>query len=792
MLLLPRRVLSHTQISFNVFVFLWFNALFAFAGGDPFLDLLDPVLPYCDIPKAFDSSHQTFVEIKNNLPGRSAYNNMILDYQRRQWPKLDSKIEKFRIEFESSPLREAVEFLAFQAELERLNSEDPDSLKHTEQHFRELLLLYPKSSLTSTVQVSLANFYLKNGNAQKSLGLFRELRRDFPFHPDQCHFMFGEAEAEYQLNGLVDSKRTYQAILQKCQSKKIKLGSEIRLLDIAGKENPKENQVNSYEALRQKETALIQRFFPDLILNLGEAAYRGREYEQSLFYLNEFKRSVSGRHACEMKMLKRLADITMRKEKAASQILGKYLEVYELDPKSDLGKFSKVIALGYQGEEILKGEFERRDRTIKELIPQIQDKNFNLRARVLDSVVRLKRKKQESLEAINSLYLLKNANPQFFRGELEAQIRKEIIQLQEQKPQMFSQLSPGAWDKWFWETTLRTHAEWFKGSTQEDLFKQTVSAQTLERAQRQLENGRNDDMVRNLRFWSETELFTVSLQDLKQKEELVGAILVSWMEQAQADQKKTSELISENESYLKKIFGAEGQTLWVKVALEKNKEKDLENALRPLRVPRKIAAVGQLKNEKVLSVKSLVLGQAFRRVNQISLSNKYLALVKSPEFKNMSVLEQMRNARDQKRFKTALQLGFSQLKLSSEKERMGYLEVMSDAVKSGKLWPLANRLYQISKDLKLESSEKALVLGVLGRAKFEEKQFKEASSLLNEALVLDPEGRNTAEASFFLARSLSKSGDLNQAKQVLSQLKDKKDEFWSPLAETEMEILGEP
>lgn len=769
--------------------FLLFNASFALAAGDPYLDLIDPALPYCDIPKVFDSSHQTFVQIQNNLPGRSAYNTLILDYQRRQWRKLDSKIEKFKIEFESSPLREAIEFLAFQAELDQLNSEDPESFQHSEKHFRELLLLYPKSSLIPTVQLSLANLYLKYGNVQKSLGLYRQLRRDFPFHSDQCHFMFGEAEAEYQLNGLVDSKRTYQAILQKCQSKKLKLGSQIRLLDIVRKENPTTTSFKDYEALREKDSALIQRYFPELVLNLGEISYRTHKYERSLFYLNEFRRAATDRHPCELSLLKRFADVAMRKEKSLSQILGKYLQVFELAPKSDLGKFSKIVALGYPGEKILEGEFERRDKKMRELIGQIEDKNLNLRATVLSSIVDLKRKNQKSFEAVNSLYLLKNTNPNFFKGELEAKIREDLIRLQEKKSQMYTQLSKGAWEKWFWETTLGTYAKWFEESVQEDPFKQSVSAQILGRARIQLKNNQLEDLVRSLRFWSETNVFKLSLQDLKQREELAGALLVSWVEQTRADQKKTGELIAQNESYLKKIFGAEGQILWVKSALEKNDGKELETALKPWISARKIASRERLKNEKVQSVENLVLGQALRRVNQISLSNKYLSLVKTSELKNMAVLDQMRNARDQKRFKTALQLGLSQVKLSSEKERMDYLEVMGDAVKSGKLWPLANQLYQISKDLKLEPSERALVIGVLGRAKFEENQFEEASSLFKEALALDLDGKNNAEASFFLARSLSKSGDLNQAKAVLSQLKEKKDEFWSPLAETEMEIL---
>lgn len=778
-----------SSILIKAALFLSINAALLFPAVDPYLDLIDPLLPFCDIPRIFDSSHQTFVEINNKLPGKNSYNALVQDYQRQRWQKLVSKIDKFKVEFASSPLQEAVEFLSFQAEVERLNPEATEALLHSERHFRELLLLYPRSSLIPAVQLSFANFYIRNENFTKGLGLARQLRRNFPFHSDHCYFMFSEAEAQYQLKNLGDAKRTYQAILQKCPSKKLRVGSQIRLFDINRKEKSKDASFDDYETLRKSESAMVQRFFPEIILNLGENAFRKKQYDKSLFFLNEFKRSTTNRHPCDLSLKKRLADVAMRKEKDLSRIVGKYLEVYELDPKSDLGKFSRVVALFFPSVTLEDGEFQRRENTVREIIPQISDKSLNLRAQVIESVANLKRPNQQSLEASKTLLLLKNSNPHLFKGKLDDAIKSDLLVFQRRKSQIYSHLSRTAWEKWYWETTLQAYEDWFKSSSQESQFKTLISTQMLELAFEKVKKGELESLVKNLSFWTETPYFEKPRDKTGQWNELVGTILVDWIQQPLIKQKKITQLMTQSEAYLRKVFGFDGQVLWVKCSIEDNKTDALTTLLAPWKSSRKIASQANSKNNKLSSASNLVVGQGFRKIKEFSLSDKYLSLVKAPEFSDLSVLEQIKNANDEKNFKGAILLGISGLKASLTEHKKTYIELLDQSVKSGKQWQFADSIQRLQKDIKLESSEKALLLKVVGRSKFEQSKFKEANDALAESLALDSRGKHGDETSFYLARSFAKLGNLKQAKETLTKLASKNDEFWSPLAETEIKLL---
>src|SRR5262249_50892836 len=149
-------------------------ASITFAQNEPgrfaFLKELNIDQSFCQGTIGLDVSNQYFVEIANDLPGRSEYNELIDAYHRKEWSKLEFGIANFRKLYESSPLIEAVAFLEVQAQFDQIDS-GQTKIENVEKAMREVLLLYPKSQLAPVITAGAASYWMRTGLATKALAM---------------------------------------------------------------------------------------------------------------------------------------------------------------------------------------------------------------------------------------------------------------------------------------------------------------------------------------------------------------------------------------------------------------------------------------------------------------------------------------------------------------------------------------------------------------------------------------------------------------------------------------------
>jgi len=776
-------------IKFILIPFLLLNASLSLGLSVSELDLIDVPLPFCEVPRVFSqSSQEGFVEIQNILPGKNAYNQLVEDYQRRRWSRFDTGVQGFKKDFSTSPLIEAVDFLDFQAELDRQDREKPEALVHIEKHFRELYLLYPKSHFIPFIQLSFANLLLEFGSSQKALGLFREGRERFSFHSQSCFFIYGEAEAEFQLAFLSEAKKTFQAITQKCKNPKLVTASQIRLVDIERKESgEKRYQKQKYEKIRENQSALVARFFPDLLLNLAEIAYREKSSEQSLFFLNDFFRATQKQHLCMERAQKRKADLVLRKEQEPSKAVGEYLELAEQSPKSDLGRFSKVVASLLDSKDLGEGEFARREISVTNEIKEIKDKRLNLNARILRSLAYLERQNTDELE---SLKTLKENNPSVFTQNLSDEIFSKLMIIQGEKLKQKQDLTKKTWESWFWESTYQVFTDWFKNKPEESKFKRLVSAQVMELSDRYIASDDFTYLIRNIKTWVQSDLFETSLANPKSKEKLSTDIILAWLKKDSENQKILASLFLENEEVLGKVFSPEGAFLWVQAAKNLDNKKKLEWAVKAINLQRKPAAGSKIPSELYRSAENLVVGQGLTALGDFKQADRRLASVRSPEFLAMSQLARVKNADREKKYKLAIEMGLKYMKDISSPVVKEMLYLVRDSIQLGKEWGYVEKVFSVSNRLELSPSEKLDFLNLRARSQLELGNYSKASETYKESLRNSPEQKNLAETQYYLGRALWKLGKTGQAKEQFKKVTEMNNDFWSALAENEIKVMG--
>jgi len=761
--------------------------------GNPEFKLIDVSLPFCDAPRAFDLSKETFVEIENDLPGKTAYNGIVSDYRARRWTDFDAKIRKFKKEYEASPLIEAIHFIELQAELERLvagDHEAEEEFKHLDQKFRELLVLYPKSSLLPTIELSFAKKCLESGRAQKALGIFREVREKYPFHTGHCFAMYGEAEAHFQLSHFSDANRTFQAINQKCANQKLKLGSKIRQIDGNQKLSSDPNSYEkNYEVIRDNDSALVSRFFPELVFNLGEMSYRSKKWDRALYFFNDFQRIVGNRHECHQKLKKRLADISLRKNKSLSMVSGQYLGVFEDGPKSDLGKFSRGVALLLDADQIGSGEFERRTKELEELTHQIKDREMNLNIRILRAVTLIDRK---DMSEIADLKALKNSNPSFFDEALSSEIRRKLLVLQKEKGISQEGRSKKVREKNFWENTYSLFNDWFEKTPDQELFKELVSRQVFHDVSKSVSDSDFQMALRGIKIWSQSKLFERSLISSENLKKLISKISIAWLNQAPPKRKQIATWFVEDHEKLTRFFEPEGSFLWVQSALDLDHQENLKGRLKKWEEPRNLAQTRNVIETDYSSARHLILAKGFSRLGKYSLADDHFEQVKSPALKWIARLERVKNANQAKDYTKALDLGMSSLSSDKAENGKDYLPILKDSILLGRKWSYAERLFSFSRKMDLEQTEQLEILNVLGRSHLEMGQFPKAILNLENSIKMDPQQKSIAETKFYLAQALFKSGSKDQAKTIWNDIVAMKNDFWSPLAENEIKLLEKP
>jgi len=746
---------------------------------------LDLQVPFCEGTLRLENG-SSFVEIENPLAGASKYNDLVRLYLRRNYGELQRGMESFRKEFETSPLNEAIDFLELQSEIEQLESGDAEELKSVEAKFRNLMVLFPRSSLAPALHTGLAGAFLKLGSFSKALGLYQVAYQEYPFHETACTNILGTAEANYQLGNLDEAEKGYQMVVQKCQTLKLLIGARVRLVDISRQRGGKAKDFEkSYEKLNEEYPSFITRYHPELLFNLGEIKFRGGNLSSSEFFFNQFQKNTVATHSCHPAFMKRVADLSEKTKKSHSIVIGNYLAVYEKFPKNNLGRFSRAHALLLDFPELSSAEKERRISIIEDELAKIDDLSIKNAVSVQLGIALLESDPMKSIELLDQQ---RKKDPSFFSEPFKDYVRKTILRKAQLPLKDETKEDQG-------ETQQRlkvlesAYLTWFKGSREDEKVRRVFANLVNSEFSYHLKRNKLKKAISKLEDWSSSALFNSKEIEPKTRITLSSQFSYWWLLQSNPVKESTAQFFLEKTELLSEILKPEGEPLWLQAYLESGNLTELENLVGKLKKERELASFSKYSSEKEISPLAFILGKALRVTKNYPLSAQMLSQVKDPTLFELKTPEQMKTDISMRKSTEAIKLGLSALNPQKESFNRSILEICRDGVIDGKNWKWASRVTEAAEKMKLTDQELVPFLTMAGRAYLEMKDCQKSKETYLRALKIEPEMPNRAESKFNLGRCLYQLKDIESAKKEWSEVATFKDELWSPLAENELKIL---
>lgn len=729
------------------------------------LSTVDLPHPACSAPMDLNIGRDYFISISNDLPGRQEYNDLVLAYQRGDWVTFDKAGDHFRRVFDSSPLIEATHFLMVQVELER--TKNARELAESEKHFRELLLLYPKSTLVPVITASMAYYWLRSEQFEKSLSLYEKGRIQFDNSPIQCVFLMGTAETQYQMNEWVAAKTALGKVLEKCFNRRLQTVAQLRQLDLDRQEK-RSIDVSEVEKIIAISPVEVAQFYPWVLQNVAEHYYWQKQYKKAKFYFLDYIRQPLAEPVCAASAQKRLADIALRTGESLSRVVGRYFEVPDVDKSGRWATFSYLHGLLATYDLVSASEKSLRfsifDKRIQDVsAPEWRSIAFlekglaALSAGELSSIGYLVRFHQRETEA---------GGPGIGRGPTAEAIRSMISNLltrdrsweTDALNELTAHLSAvkSIWDPPGVDYTgLRVSAF-------ESLVLQGTAREFLERAR---------------------ELRHVSVSTLE-RARLTRAL---W--------KKISSISPEglvifwnNRELLQPLTSQAHLLMWFSLAVRQQAVDVIEEWTRIFR-----------KNSSWVAAKSplgiydpaweLARGDLLERLGHWDVARKTYAAITDTRYRFESMTRQFAIAKYQDSSARLLQLGPDLIKAAPRGEKEPYFGILLDQVVSKKLWHEVSRLEKLVPELGLESSSEIRLSFAAARAAYERRNWEAASAKYELALKKAPEHLEANEAFYKWGKCLSKKGDLERAKEIWGGLVSREDKFWSPLAKNELALL---
>lgn len=785
----------HIKLRVNYSVLYVLSFVFALSGrpATNFWELkdLDLPMPFCEGVTNLEVAPTYFTEIENQLGGTPEYNGLIQSYHRKDWEKLGNEIATFRRVFETSRLQEAVDFLELQAQLDQIPNSEPSQIKKFESKFREILLLYPHSTLAPVLSASLASFYLKNGSYAKALGLYQTGKQEYPFHPSACVFLLGSAESQYLLHNYEDAKKGFSQVLQKCDAARLQMGSRIRLIDIDRESGQDLKKIEkAYEKIQVKNGHLISRFHPELLFNLGELKYRQGNYPSASFYFNEFTKVEEHFSECQAPLRKRLADLSVKRKDKLPAVIGNYLTVKEKFPKSDWGHFSKAHALLMEFKDLDSAEIERRLTVVDEELLAIKDEKLRTVGNIEKGLSLLEASNEEALGYLSKLNEQNGFDLK--QGEVGSFIRVNTLQVLEKLARTPSTVSQAERDEKLLAPLEHSYKEWFEGTPMakkaQNLYRDLIVQSALEN----LEQKGLKKSLEKLERWQTSSLFNQQKVELSTKMKLGDSLVRWWFSETNRDEKKSAERLLDKKEVISALISPEYDPLWLQTYLTVEKPLELEVALKAMEKQRSIASAFKPKDGLISSYLALMMGRAFREAKQYQKSEESLSKITHPKLSALKRLEQVKTFSSAGQFEKALKIGLRGLEKADLASSGAYLDLMKRSVLAGKKWGLSEEVLKSAQKKGLKEKDLAPFLAMSARAELEKSNCSLSIKRYEEAIKIAPDSPEKLENRFYLGKCRSKMKDTKGAIKEWREIASQKDEFWSPLAENEIKLLESP
>lgn len=756
------------------------------AKEDPlaYLKVLDPGVPYCEGKVDLHVGKESFVEIANELPGRAEYNELVQLFRKSDWQEFDEKWQEFRTNFPDSPLIEAGAFLYLQTRFDRIDRDDGFKSKEVEKLLREAVIVYPGSTLAPVVWATAASFFLRQGSVPRALALYELNERQYRNTPLACVFKMGIAESNFLIQDYVAAAKHFEQVSKSCGNARVKVAAQVRMADIKWIEKSVAATA-AYEKLILENDSIVERFFPSALYNVGELKYREKNYASARYYFDRFYKVESKDAKCIPHSLKRLADVAFRTDNPWQKVAGYYLAVREQSPYSDVGRYSYIHGLLIGLPTFPRIEYQRRLKVIDNEIDSIRDNELRTAAYVekglalldagektsMDYLVRLNEKTQDSLS--------QGPLADFIRNRLLRILKQEVDEAKEQSYDVASILQPiqAAYNVWLKQTPFEAQAQKY------------YSELVLYRFEQHMKDDDFDAALEQLEQWTKSKLWPPAGPDWESRQ-VVGEALADLVFDFEGDPEESpSYFLLNKESFLQTFLRPEFQLLWAQVAMDTGDKKRLMKIAAALKNQRAPAYVDQRISEELQSRMWLAAAESFASIDEYRLAEKAFGMVKDQPLQERALSGRMQLHVRRKDWNGAYPHGKSLLTWVKGEKRVSHLRNLQEIVLEGKLWGKATEVLGWAKETGLEGKELALFHYMTGRAQFELKQYRSAIESLENALKADPDSTGAAEARFRLGKSLAKEKRLEQARLVFRELADKKDPFWSPLANNEIKSL---
>lgn len=748
---------------------------------------LDLPVPFCDGVLNFDATLQ-FVELENKLPGLEAYNNLVRQYHRKKFAEMTEGIERFRKEYETTPLLEPLEFLELQAKLEQLDPKESDAVKKFESDFRNAILLYPKSSLAPVLHASLASFYLANGSFPKALGIAQAAKEEYPFHDTACVHLQNVAEANYHLGNLDDANSGFQLLSQKCQNLKLLVNAKMRLIDISRQLGADSKEIETqYQKLTADYPSYVNRHHPEVSFNLGELSYRNKKYPASEFHFSEFQKASSRNHPCLVHGLKRLADLSLKTKKSDSVVLGNYLSVYERFPKTDTGRFSRIHAYSLEMPFISNAEISRRTQLIDSDLAQIQDRKIFKISQLEKSLGLLNGDVDSALDILNDL---KARDEALISSEVSDFVRVSILKNITTESRKKESLKDVDKDESLLSPLEKSYVHWFKGTPDQEKVKKTYESLILERFKDNLQSNKLKRAIGKLERWGESPFFEEGKPSQSTQLELGSVLARWWLRQEPRKRKETAENFLSKEQELEKFLKPAAEFLWLEAYLDLDKKAELEQLLQKIFETRGVSSLLNRTTKKGdMDPLFVIVGKALRELKNYQKSQEYLSKVSDPDLVPIRNNEQVKVLNDMGKKRQAIEKGLKSLQKNKSPLNEEILDLCRRTVIDGKVWDLSKEVFSAAKSY--SSGEPSLLPFYLmsGRALLEQGQYQKSVDSYRQVLKMSLEPGQKAESQFNLGRGLLNLKDIEGAKKEWGEVASLNDEFWSPLARNELKML---
>lgn len=749
-----------------------------------YLTDLDLKHSFCDEPLRLGIARDFFVEIANELPGKGDYNELVRYYRAGEWEKFAEKLHWFRRVHGKSRLMEAVSYLAVQATLEELKLEDDDAIKSAEQQYREVSRLYPGSSFAPVLAVSLADVQLKLGVPQRAFSLLETARRGSHGEGMNCVLTAGVGESQFLLRDWTKAREAFNSVLEKCGNPRLRASALMRLADTAVLDEQPDSDKTAdslYDKLMDEYPQLVNRFLPSAFANFGERQFRSRHFPEARFYFKEYRKYASKSATCHASIAKRLADVELALGSKKEVVIGRYLEVRDLFPDSDPGRFSLVRALLLSYPEAPRVERERRIRVIDSEIEKIRDESFRRRAFLEKGLAMLG---SGDARAVGYLERYRDsAGAHLDKGAIGEYLRYHLLRLLERE--MPKEGAVVRWSEVFGPIEA-SFPLWLRGTADEAKARALYQRLVTSAIEISVASGRFEDAIAVIRRWRKSALWEEAGVPAETQARIGAHLIWSlYFESENADATKPELVYTKEEKILRDVVDDSLPLLWAVAAV---KVGDIERAklLSNAKGFRNQVENGaKVMPDGFLSAYWLAAGELDVAVGALANAERDLAKVDEPVLKGRAQILTFDVLKQLKQYDRAFVVGESVVKLQEGDTRAKSLETLRVLVRDGTLWGRAESLLALAKKSGLEGKALVPYQMLAGRADAERGRCKDATPRL-QAVFDSSEG---AEARFRLGKCLAAEKKTREAHEIFDDVVKLKDAFWSPLAQGEIRGL---